>query len=217
MAAFLLSALARPVADHPDIHSPRAEEFRETDGDTTLTASSPILKAAFLCLAEVWPRAVSFDALCAAVRARLKQGPGGGPVFGADECRRLAEALLHYSLTSLVELHVHVPFFVPEVSARPVASPLARLQAAHDATHVTNLYHRNIEIGAVERLVLRCLDGRHDRAALVDMLAGLAADNVLVLDQDEAAALAPAQVRARLEEMLDSCLGQLARNALLVA
>src|SRR5262249_5448409 len=184
MAPFLLRALVRPVANHPDIHSPQAEEFRATDGDVTLTTSSPPIKAALLSLAEVRPRAVPFDALCATVRAHLEQGTNGGLVFGADECRRLAETLLHNALTGLVELHVHVPSFMPAVSARPVASPLTRLQAADDAP-VTNLYHRNVELGAVERLVLRSLDGSRDRAALVDMLADLVAKNELVLDPGE--------------------------------
>jgi methyltransferase-like protein len=215
MAAFLLRALARPVADHPDIQSPRAEEFRATDGDATLTTASPPVKAALVSLAEDWPRAVPFDALCATVRSRLEQGPDGASVFGADERRRLAETLLHYALTGLVELHVHVPSFMPEVSARPVASPLARLQAADDAP-VTNLHHRNIEVGAVERLVLRSLDGSRDRAALVDMLAGLVANNELVLDPGEGPLQEPAQLRARLGELLDVCLRQLAGHALLV-
>jgi methyltransferase-like protein len=216
MSNFLLSALARPVADPPDIPSGRPEEFRERDGDTTLTTASPVLKAAFVSLHEIWPRVISFDDLCALVRSRLEQGPGPGPTFGADKRRRLAEALLQYSLTNLVELHVHVPPFVADVSERPLASRLARLQAQGNADRVTNLLHRGIEIGGVDRLVLGALDGSRDRAALVEMLARLAAEGVLEADGGEPPGPDLGRVRQSLGEGLDNCLRQMASNALLV-
>ena len=57
------------------------------------------------------------------------------------------------------------------VSRQPVASPLARLQAANVA-RVTNLRRRSVDLADFERAVLLLLDGTRDLDAVTEALVG---------------------------------------------
>ena len=111
---------------------------------------------------------------------------------GVDEVgRSLGMSLLRLYVSSrLIELHATPPAFTVVVSERPVASPLARLQA-RESTDVTNLRHEPVRLGDAERVLLAHLDGTRSR------------DEVLALVND----------RSTGEAVLD----QFARRALLVA
>src|SRR5262249_52191192 len=115
---------------------------------------------------------------------------------------------------NLVELHVHSPSFVVEVGERPVASPLARLQATAGAA--TNLRHERVLLNELERQLLPRLDGRSDRPALLKVLNRLTEDGLLAVQE----AGQPVQDRARaqraLSQALDQSLSGLARQAFLV-
>src|SRR5262249_35064970 len=150
-------------------------------GSATLSTPDPLVKACMVYLAEVWPRAVPFETLRAEARARL--GPGAGPDT-ADQDRQVLGAQLLYCYTSsgLVELRLRPPRFTTEVTGRPVASPLARLQAEAGGT-VTNLRHEVVRLGEAERHMLPLLDGTRDRAGLLAGLLDLVARGVLVVKE----------------------------------
>ena len=66
-----------------------------------------------------------------------------------------------------VDLHVHPPPLTTQPPDRPLASPLARLQAL-TRSNVTTLLHTQVEIADVNALrLLPLVDGTRDRAALV--------------------------------------------------
>ena len=68
---------------------------------------------------------------------------------------------------NFVQLHVWAPAIVSAASERPVASALARLQAAQ-GTRVTNLRHGSVEVpDELGRRLIVLLDGTRDRAALL--------------------------------------------------
>jgi len=210
VAGLLAAGCPRPAAPAPDLSPAAAEEFRGPEG-AALSTADPLLKAALLSLAEAWPRPLPLDVLADRAAARLPPTPAGG----AGGPRALAGPLLDAYLAHLVELHVHASPFVPDVTERPVASPLARLQAA-DSPWVTNLRHRTVDLGPLDRVVLRLLDGTRGRAALVDALADLAARDVLTLRREGRPLGDAAEARATLGESLGPCLQRLARGALLV-
>jgi hypothetical protein len=58
------------------------------------------------------------------------------------------------------------------VTARPVASALARRQA-RDSHHVTSLCHTVVELDETGRNLLPLLDGTRDHAALAAALPGI--------------------------------------------
>jgi hypothetical protein len=179
-------------------------------------------RAALHHLSEVWPRALRFGALLEAARSRL--GPAAAPgqdAVGPDrDARDLAADLLRCYHSNLVELHTQVPSFVLEIGECPVASPLARLQAAAGAP-VTNLRHEAGQLSEFGCHVLRHLDGRHDRAAILEILVELARRGGLVIPQIEAHGNGgyprdDERLREVLGPMLDECLTRLAHFALLI-
>jgi SAM-dependent methyltransferase/methyltransferase-like protein len=207
VAGLLAAGCPRPAAPPGEATAGAPEEFRGPDG-ALFTTADPLLRAALLCLAEAWPRALAFDDLAARAAARLPAAPAGGPGV-------LAGPLLGAYLAHVVELHVHAPAYVPDATERPLASPLARLQAA-DSPRVTNLWHRTVDLGPLDRVVLRLLDGTRDRAALLDALADLAASDVLTIRREGRPLRDAAEARELLGGSLGPCLRRLARAALLV-
>jgi len=161
---FHIGSGAKAVSGHPDFSSSEPEQFRGP-GDATLTTRDPLMKAAMLHLAQRRPLSTSFQSLVAAAQEML--APSRGP--SADDSRQLATRLLNCYTTNLVEFSLFPPSFVAHVSARPLASPYARLRAREELK-VTNLRLETVALTPPSRLVLSHLDGEHDRDSLVERL-----------------------------------------------
>jgi methyltransferase-like protein len=177
------------------------------------------MKQALACLNEAWPRALAFDTLAAAACARLASAPALGTLAAQQEIQLLARALLNAYATSgraLVELSLQPPDFVVTVGERPLASPLARLQAAHGLP-IANLRHEMVAVSPFDRHLLPCLDGERDRAALVKALVERFEQGALTLTRDDEPVLEPLQARPLLGEVLEQQLPKLAQAALLLA
>jgi methyltransferase-like protein/protein-L-isoaspartate O-methyltransferase len=199
---------ARPQSAHPDTYSTAEERFT-APGSATVKSVDPLAKAALLYLGEVWPRAVPFEDLCAAARARLNAGGDGARATVHEDVQVLGQCLLTCYLSGpddLVHLGTHPPRFVAAAGERPMASPLARLQAAA-SNRATNLRHQTVVLDDVSRKLLLHLDGRHDRPALLERLAhnGLNGDSQATTGPDDA-----------LSSSLDQGLQRLAVNTFLV-
>ena len=187
--------------------SDAAEEFRRPDGAAGLTTNNPEVKAALVAIHDNRHRPIPFEALRDLVASRLGVEPAEGG-------RSLARSLLRCFLSNLVELHVRPPGFAAEASPRPIASPLARLQAG-SGSRVTNLRRRTVELVDFERLVLGLLDGTRDEGAILDALAGLVESGDFTLYRGEEAMEDLGEVREALRSQLGPCLGRLADLALL--
>jgi hypothetical protein len=163
MARCFLTGIAEPKTANPDVASDAAVEFRTDEGFGVATAL-PLIKAALLVLYEESPRAVSFVELWEMICARLPQPLG-------DEARTMmAEGLLQCWLTNVVEVHTTPTPLFATVSDRPVAFPVARLQAQRQAGSVCNLRHRGVVVEEIDRQLLLLLDGTNNVAALRRML-----------------------------------------------
>ena len=162
------------------MNSDAVVEFRTPRG-LPLTAGDPLVKAALLHLAEVWPAAVPFRDLPAAARSRLGHVPESVPTADSTRARLLLSSLLKGAAPGAGEFSVNAPRLVTDISRRPVASPLARFQAATGAP-VVNLRHQVVTVSALERLVLHYLDGS-DFAQLARVLAdGVSGDSSVPAD-----------------------------------
>jgi SAM-dependent methyltransferase len=140
----LAATPARPVGDVV----PGQVEFRGPRG-ASLTTDHDGVKRALVRLGEAWPRAL--------------------PVAELDG-EVVCEALLRAYAANLVQLHVWAPAIAGAASERPVASALARRQAA-EGTRVTNLRHGSIDVpDELGRRLITLLDGTRDRAALLHEL-----------------------------------------------
>ena len=87
--------------------------------------------------------------------------------------RRPLEAILTDAfVAAIVTLHVHPAALVREAGERPLASPLARLQA-RSQDEVTTLAHMRVKLPDIHaRRLLTMLDGTRDRSALATAMNG---------------------------------------------
>ena len=100
-----------------------------------------------------------------------------------------------------------------EPGERPLASPLARLKAESDA-RITNLCLRHVEVSDFDRLVLRLLDGDHDRGAIVESLQEAVTNDTFTIQRGDEPVRDPEQVRDVLGEGVEASLERMARLAL---
>ncbi len=214
LSAFRVASTLRPSAPAPDLASHSPEEFVAESG-MTLTTSTPLVKAAFTALGELWPRAVAFEDLPALARSRLA---GTGPEDLADDAAALGRALLTAYASGgrrLVELWLRPPTFAAEAGARPFASRLARLQAA-GTNQVTNLRHEQVNLGPLEVRLLGLLDGTRERTDLVEALLQGFHEGEFSISQDGRPVSEIAQAREILGGFIAEGLPRFASAALLL-
>jgi SAM-dependent methyltransferase len=130
------------------------EEFHGPKSSKVKTAHPVVLRIMHR-LVEAWPAAVPFSAL------------------SDSESQLTTDLKVIHALYSsgLIEIRTVPPTFVIAASERPVASPLARLQAIRNVP-ITTLRHTTIVTsGDVERRLISLLDGTRTRAELYAELA----------------------------------------------
>ena len=181
------ASAAVPGSAVPEVSSDAEESFA-APGGASIKTTLPLAKAAMAILAKSWPAAVPFAGLLEeSVRLAGGRAADGAPAL-------LRDLLLRTFSTGLIELHAGALPLTTEVSERPRAFSLARLEAGAGPL-VTTLRH--ITVAIEDRLALRLitlLDGSRDRAALTGALG------------------APGEIRL---EDLERNLAKLARVALL--
>jgi methyltransferase-like protein len=216
LSAFRVASTLRRTAPapEPDLASHSPDEF-VADGGMTLTTSTPLVKAAFTALGELWPRAVPFEDLLALARSRL---PGSGPEDPATDAAALGRALLTAYASGerrVVELWLRPPTFADEAAVRPLASRLARLQAA-GTNRVTNLRHESVNLGPLEVRLLQLLNGTRDRTDLVETLLQGFHEGEFSIDQGGRPVSEIAQAREVLGGFIAEFLPRFASAALLL-
>ena len=161
-----IASAAKPVSAEPDLKSDAAEDFRIDEAGHTLTSRDPMMKAAMTCLSRSWPVSIQFSELVKGA-AEIAGLPSAD--IRPEQSRQLATRLLTCYTAGLVEFSLGPPRYIATVSQRPVASPYARLRA-RSGTKVVNMRLESTVLSEPGRLVMQHLDGRHDRAALVQLV-----------------------------------------------
>ncbi len=211
-----MASPARPVGDTVELHSSQEAVFRGAIG-TQLATEQPLNKAALLCLADLWPQAVSFEELIQMARVRLN--PEAGLVYSAtkmaEDVQTVGELLLKGFVLNMIDFQAQQPHFTREISEQPQVSPLVRFQAQADLP-LTNRRHDLVNLDdEITHYLLPYLDGHHTQAALVDKLLALVEAGDLVLQRGDET-LNVAQQREILDKVLRQSLTKLADNALLI-
>lgn len=168
-----------------DVHSlgvgaDGGEDFEGPHG-AVIGTKDAAARAALNHLSSVWPRRVSVS--------DLVKSAASTPAHLLDFLKRCYQI-------GFIHLHTWSPPFVTHVSERPVASPVARHQAAISNVLPT-MRHTTLKIeGPIAQKLVTLLDGTHDRATLLEKLKA-----------DEPS-LTP--------EILETLLQHLARSAVLI-
>ncbi|HEV2319441.1 MAG TPA: methyltransferase regulatory domain-containing protein [Verrucomicrobiae bacterium] len=199
-----------PANADADVAAPGMEDFQR--GKMVIATGKPVLKSALLSLGRVWPRRLEFGQLLNMARERA----GRNEATMDSDRRELCEFLLQCYGLGFVDLHSYPSTFVTEISARPVASPQARLQTRQGRI-VSSLRHLPLKIeDALGRELLQLLDGTRDRPALLEELGrGVKAGSTPIYSNGKAVT-EPQRAVEILAEQLHPTLESLARLGLLV-
>lgn len=216
LKGFYLATLAQPVATPVSFAPGTTSTFRAPHG-ASLTTGSEVTKAAMLLLAERWPLGYPFAELVAAARSRLQEGTGvaADPATYARDEAQLANEMMQCYGVGVIELRLRPPNLCPTISARPLASPLARLQVER-GRQLTNLRHEPVLLDEANRQVLRLLDGNRDRDALVAAMVRLAKDGALHVQHEGKLLTEGPILEGILREGLEENLPRFARAGLIV-
>jgi methyltransferase-like protein/2-polyprenyl-3-methyl-5-hydroxy-6-metoxy-1,4-benzoquinol methylase len=211
---FHIATYAQPLnPERINLHNREAAQFRGPDG-AILTTDHPVSKAAMLVLAKISPQSVPFSEL---LRTGTVTVYGEGTAAHQEDAPQLTTTLLRamsYSMR-LVELHLHVPAFVLDISERPLASSLARLQARQGQLKVTSLRHERVRLDKISQHLLPYLDGTHDQTMLLAALVDLVKAGTITLEKDGEPVTETAVIRDIMAQELAMNLRWLARAALL--
>ncbi|MBX3442273.1 MAG: methyltransferase regulatory domain-containing protein [Planctomyces sp.] len=198
----------------PDAPDDGRTAFRR--GSSVMTTSDPVVRAAMTMLHANWPRPIPFLELAAAARSHGADRMAAIQVDTMSPATlQLADTLLRCHATAQVDLHFQMPEFVMEVSERPRASVVARLQA-EDGSQVTDRTHGTMTLDDFHRQTLMLLDGEHDRARLLDKLSEGVRKGTLLISRDGQRVTDSQAVSGIISEWLDKALAGFARMALLV-
>jgi len=214
MVQFLIASPAQPVGTI-DVRSHAPDQFRIANG-TTLTTSIPIVKAALQHLGAVWPQAVPFDRLVTVARGQVNPVAIRDRQAIAAETQALGSAILTGFTVRLLELQLHQPEFITEISERPKATALVREQAQRGG-RVTNQRHEVVTLDEFSRRVLTLLDGSRDRAAVLAEMGRFVADGTLIVEQQGQHVDKGDPLNAILGDAVDRCFSRFAKAAVLVA
>ncbi|MDM8560159.1 class I SAM-dependent methyltransferase [Candidatus Parabeggiatoa sp. HSG14] len=179
---FYIAAPLKPASPDKVTQEHQAEQFQNVAGESVLSVTSPLLKAVCLCLGDVWPQNLSFDNLIQRVSKLLRmlaeergeqvdssEKEYNETILSLEDIDEVKAMLLEFYLNKIVELSIYPPQFTLFISEYPIASPIARLQSTQ-GKQITNLRYEVFTLDFATRLVLRHLEGTHNRAALLEIL-----------------------------------------------
>ena len=218
LKGLLVESVLQPVSTQPSLRQGVSEKFRAPDG-TVHELGDALTKAALVLLARQWPHCLTFEELAAMSRAAVQQrsGNAGGAEMPADDDQSFGDRLLRGYAARAVAFRVAAPLLARTPSARPVASPLARLQAAKDPA-VTNLRHESVTLHELLRRLLPVLDGTRDIDALVGHVVKLAQEGNVEVREHEGGPVVtdPAAMERIMRRAVEVDLEELARISLLM-
>lgn len=188
-------------------------QYRSNSG-MQMATNRPILKAVMKVLQEAYPATVPFDVL----RKQSRELIGGvteDPKQMQEDTQVIAVGLLNcYMSSDLVELHGMPITFNRKPGEKPEALPWARLQAQRMGV-VTNRRHEVIRLNDLDKHLIPTLDGKHDKAAIVEKLASVALSGQLNVQRDNITLYDPAEIKKALDSVIDQALQNVANQALM--
>jgi len=222
IAAPLKTASSQAPWDSEKFKMGKLEPFENLAGQAVLSVGSPLLKAVCLCLGEAWPQSLSFEHLMQRVYKLLTLTDRAAyqNILSPENINEVKTLLLEFYLKKIVELSIYPPQLTLNLSARPIASPIARLQSEQGKS-VTNLRCEVFTLNFSTRLILRHLDGKHEEAALINILQkSIENGDVLLYKGEEKQA--PIDINAEelhqyIADQVEEILQSLAKKAFLVS
>lgn len=212
----MISSPLQPVNKDMNVQTNQPETFRAPNG-LEIATQHPLIKGAFMHLAEIWPQSISFDELLSNAITRVSTDPvvQGSADVEAQKQLLGADLLTAYA-ANLVIFRTEPAQFVTHISERPKASDLARLQAPMQ-NFVTNQFNEPIAIDAFAVALLGILNGKRDHVQILDELVEMVRKGQLNVQKDGKNIADNSVLRQTLEPFMKECLDKMAKAAVLVS
>ncbi len=200
------------------IVEPRPAYFK-TQLEQRIEVKHTLTQTAVNYLGQLYPKPLPFEDLFNSVLEKM-QLKNDSQANIAIYHQVLAEELLRLYVDNVIELVAYTPAFVTEISAYPVASPLARWQLKNGKI-MANLQCKTGEVDGLTAFLFPHLDGEHTIDDLIAILNEQVQQGKLQVQIDESklpAGETKAQaIQATLTNAVKNILADVAKNALLIA
>ena len=203
-----VASALKPETKDPDMKTNAQVTYKMPIGAANVQITDPLCKNAMSVLVELFPASISFDDLCVEARKRLNPLMTPDDVLKTRDRALIGRMILQFYMSlvdRLVELRKLPVSMATKVSGKPRTTPLVRQQASLGRT-ATNLKHELGNLGEFERQILRHLDGKHDKAKLVDMLVEMVSTGILNAQREGNKITDPIEIRKLMGPALDEAL-----------
>jgi methyltransferase-like protein len=189
MRRFHFASSLVPVSAQFKLDEPGIVEFKLPNGNA-LATDHLFSKAAVVYLQRRWPAAIGFAEIVEGASRLAATVAGARQEPSQDDIATLSAALYRAVHSGLMDIHLYPPRLTTEISERPLATAIARRQAAVKSP-VTNLRQHTVAFdNEIARHFLMLVDGTRNidqlTADLADRLeqVGLASKDKVVTRAD---------------------------------
>jgi SAM-dependent methyltransferase len=211
LAGLRLTARLSPDVRLAERHLESGIEVGFSVGESRLSIRSKTLKTALKILLDARPLSIPYEELMSEV--------AGACGLDAVRLREMSDDeanLVRLVFANALDVGVSQPLFTSDVSERPLATRLARLQAGWGG-NVVNQRHESMRLGPADRLILQCLDGESNVDDITRALVARIENGDLRLQIDGEDVGTPDEADEAIALYCRNVLEGFAENALLVA
>ncbi len=212
-----IAANCVPTLENPALTDNSSVDFK-LDNGPTFSTTCPFTKSIAYSLGKRWPAYVVFDDLENSVHRTLYHNSltiTADAQLNRDRqiiCARIFELFIR----GILGLTLYPPTVKTDVSDRPIATPIARLQASKQ-TWATNCLHQPVAVDLVKRHLLPILDGNHDRSMIQDEMLRLIKNKTLLMQLDGVTMEDDEQIREKLDIQISAYMEHVAKSGLLLS
>lgn len=174
-----------------------------------VTLKSKASKAALLVLTEHSPVRLTFDKLTKKVEEKIGE-------LSKEDLLTIAESLTACVVSGIAGIDANPGPPAANMQKNPVASNLARAQAAESMPYVSSAYHNLVEIDRIACELLQILDGSHSREDLTAVIVEKIASGELSAETPEGQKIEDEiEIKEAASRQIDQFLSRFAANGLL--
>ncbi len=171
---FRMQSAWKPVSTHPSLAPGAREQFRNPQGKS-LEVDHPLLKAALLCLAEIWPQSLPYETLFTLVHQRLQKDPASKDSLQSPEEGRaqdiLSDAFLKLWQSGGVRWLAHQNEWSLKVPERPSLRRINRWELEKGNPTLTTPDLIALQISEkLDRQVLLLADGSRTQGEIIQAI-----------------------------------------------
>ena len=185
--------------------------FYNGNKDSSLSTSSPAMKAILYSFSENINNPISFDKITTLANKKL----------GGNKLAEIKNEFLNNAMKLVLQGYINITLHNTRESVnldKPKAAKLAHYQVSNTPNMwVTNLKHEVVGINIFEKFALKYMNGKHDKAEILESIMQHVEKGELTLSREGQNIKNPVEVKQELAAFLEATLTKFSTNALLAS